>query len=55
MNQALEQIITLTGINKNQALRLMAEQFSLDELQRNQTKQPIIEQEESIFISHLFN
>lgn len=55
MNQALEQIIKLTGVNKTHALALMAEQLSSEDCHQSAPYQPIIEHEESIFIRHLFN
>jgi Holliday junction resolvasome RuvABC DNA-binding subunit len=55
MNQALEQIIKLTGVNKTHALALMAEQLSPEDSHQVSLYQPIIEQEESLFIHHLFN
>lgn len=55
MNQALEQIIKLTGVNKTHALALMTEQLSPQDSHQATLYQPIIEQEESLFIHHLFN
>ncbi|NQZ22850.1 MAG: hypothetical protein HRT53_12440 [Colwellia sp.] len=55
MNQALEQVIKLTGVNKTHALALMTEQLSPEDSHQATLYQPIIEQEESLFIHHLFN
>jgi len=55
MSQALEQIIKLTGVNKAHALALMTEQLSPEDSHQATLCQPIIEQEESLFIHHLFN
>jgi len=55
MNQALQQIIKLTGVNKTYALALMTEQLSPEFSHQVTPYQPIIEQEESLFIQHLFN
>ena len=55
MNQALEQVIKLTGVKKAQALVLMVEQLSPECSHQIASYQPIIEQEESLFIRHLFN
>ncbi len=55
MNQALDQIIKLTGINKTHALALMIEELSLEDSHQITLYQPIIEQEEILFIHHLFS
>jgi len=55
MNQALEQIATLTGVSKAQALVLMANQLSHEAPQQTTVFKPILEQDESTFIRHLFN
>ncbi len=55
MNQALEQIIKLTGVNKTHALALMTEKLSPEHSHQVTLYQPIIEQEESLFIQRLFN
>lgn len=55
MSQALEQIMSLTGVNKTHAMALMAEQLSPEDSHQMTPYQPIIEQEESLFIHHLFN
>jgi uncharacterized protein YidB (DUF937 family) len=55
MNQALEQITTLTGLSKSHAMALMTEQLSPENSHQITPYQPVIEQEESLFIQHLFN
>jgi hypothetical protein len=55
MKQTLEQITTLTGLSKAHAVTLMTEQLSPDAPHQFAPYQPVIEQEESLFIHHLFN
>jgi len=55
MSQALRQIVELTGVNKTTALALMTEQLSIESHVKITSYQPIIDQEESLYIRHLFN